>query len=648
VAFLVDADAYFRAFAETVARARQQVLVLGWDLQAAARLQPRSTRANPAQNLRGFLNALVARRRDLHIHLLGWDFSLLFALEREFLPSLRLGWRTQPRIHFRLDGQHPLGACHHQKIVVVDDSVAFVGGLDLTVARWDTPEHAIENPDRVDGTGTPYPPFHDVQIAVEGRVAAVLGDLVRQRWRYATGQRLLAPRPGGHVWPPAVQVDLAHVPVAVARTGPAYAGRPEVREVEALYLDAIAAARRWIYIENQYLTSGRVCEALAARLREADGPEVVLVVPRTCSGWLEERTMGTLRRRFLERLAVADHHHRLHAFYPRLSARDDVRLNVHAKVMVVDDSLVRIGSSNLSNRSMGLDTECDLAIEAAERPDVERAIARFRNGLLAEHLDVTPEEFARQLAASSSLASAVAHLQTGARTLRPLDPADGATPLVGPSLLASSPVDLERPIEQSPILEGVLPQELREPAVRTAMRVAAVLVGLLIASALWTWTGLQGWASADTLAGWAAPLRDAPAAPLIVIAGFVVASALMIPTSALILACALVFDPPRGALYALGGSVAAAGLTYAVGRTLWGSALRQFTGRHLERVAKRLVRHGVVSVALVRLLPIAPFTVVNLVAGGMGLRTSTFLLGTVLGLAPDVVLLSVLADALRR
>src|SRR5262249_42054801 len=227
---------------------------------------------------------------------------------------------------------------------------------------------------------------------------------------------------------------------------------------------------------------------------------------------------------------------------------------------------------------------CDLAIEAAERPDVERAIARFRNGLLAEHLDVTPEEFARQLAASSSLASAVARLQTGARTLRPLDPADGPTPLVGPSLLASSPVDRGRRTEQRRLVEGGRPRELGEPAVRTAMRVAAVLVGLLIASALWTWTGLQGWASADTLAGWAAPLRDAPAAPLIVIAGFVVASALMIPTSALILACALVFDPPRGALYALGGSVAAAGLTYAVGRTLWCSALRQFTGRHLDGV----------------------------------------------------------------
>jgi phosphatidylserine/phosphatidylglycerophosphate/cardiolipin synthase-like enzyme len=83
--------------------------------------------------------------------------------------------------------------------------------------------------------------------------------------------------------------------VALARTRPAYEGQKEVREIERLYLDAIAAARRSVYIENQYLSSIRVVGALCERLGEAKGPEVVLVLPRRCPGWLEQQTVGLLR-----------------------------------------------------------------------------------------------------------------------------------------------------------------------------------------------------------------------------------------------------------------------------------------------------------------------------------------------------------------
>jgi uncharacterized membrane protein YdjX (TVP38/TMEM64 family) len=212
--------------------------------------------------------------------------------------------------------------------------------------------------------------------------------------------------------------------------------------------------------------------------------------------------------------------------------------------------------------------------------------------------------------------------------------------------LASSAADLKRPLEQLPILAGVLPRELREPAVRAALRVAAVLGSLAAVSAIWTWTDLAHWVAPPVLAGWAAPLRAMPAAWLMVAAGFVVASAVMVPVSALILACVLLFDPVPGALYALGGSVAAAAVAHTVGRTLWGDALRQLAGPHLARVARSLARHGVLSVAIVRLLPVAPFTIVNLVAGGIGVRASTFLLGTVLGMAPGVALFAVLAHML--
>ncbi|NIS35617.1 MAG: hypothetical protein GWO04_39300, partial [Actinobacteria bacterium] len=191
------------------------------------------------------------RRRHLHAYLLNWDFALIYALEREPLPRIELGRRTHERVHFELDSEHPLAGSHHQKIVVIDDAVAFVGGLDLTIRRWDTPDHRPDEPRRVDPRGESYGPFHDVQMAVDGEAATALGELARRRWFRATGERIRSPRSGRDVWPPDLAADMENVEVAVARTRPAWGGEVEIREVETLHLDAIAAARSLIYFENQ-------------------------------------------------------------------------------------------------------------------------------------------------------------------------------------------------------------------------------------------------------------------------------------------------------------------------------------------------------------------------------------------------------------
>jgi phosphatidylserine/phosphatidylglycerophosphate/cardiolipin synthase-like enzyme len=337
--------------------------VIGWDIEAATRLLPGPMPNGWPPTLREYLDAALQARPRLHAYLLDWDFSLVFALEREILPVVQLGWLSHPRLTFRLDAEHPLTGCHHQKIVVVDDAVAFVGGLDLTTSRWDTPAHRADDPSRRLPNGKAYGPFHDVQIAVAGEAAERLGVLARARWQRATGEAIHAPSGASDPWPPDLRPDLLDVDVAIARTDPPHERRAAVNEVEALYLDAIAAARRWIYIENQYFTSARVADAMAARLAEPDGPEIVLVVPRICSRWLEERTMGAVRSRLLHALRAADRHGRFRVYHPRLSDAACADLNVHAKVMIVDDALARVGSSNLSNRSMGLDTECDVAVE---------------------------------------------------------------------------------------------------------------------------------------------------------------------------------------------------------------------------------------------------------------------------------------------
>ncbi len=314
--FLIDGSAYFSALADALPQARESILILGWDFDSRVRLKYDDDLSSPLPTLGDFLNLLTARRRTLHVHILVWDFAMIFALDRETIPFFGVDWRRHRRVHFHMDGNHPVGGSHHQKIVVIDDSIAFVGGNDLTRGRWDTPEHRPQEPRRTDFKGTLLPPHHDVQIAVEGDVAASLGDLVRERWWRATGRHLRAPSKRGDRWPAALTPDAIDVNVAIARTEPLYGTTKEVREIEALLCDAIRAARRWIYIENQYLSAASVGDVLEQRLREADGPEIVIVNSRASQGWLEGATMDVLRARLVKRLREADRNRRLRVFYP--------------------------------------------------------------------------------------------------------------------------------------------------------------------------------------------------------------------------------------------------------------------------------------------------------------------------------------------
>ena len=140
-AFIVDADDYFKAFVEAARQAQRSILITGWDFHSRTRLLCADGRRCELE-LGEFLNDLVRRRRELQIHILIWDYPMIFGLDREWAPIYGLGWKPHRRMHFRYDNTHPIGGSHHQKIVVIDDAVAFNGGIDLTCRRWDTCEHA--------------------------------------------------------------------------------------------------------------------------------------------------------------------------------------------------------------------------------------------------------------------------------------------------------------------------------------------------------------------------------------------------------------------------------------------------------------------------------------------------------------------------
>jgi phospholipase D1/2 len=644
VAFLIDAEAYFSAFAAAAQKARQSILIAAWDIDSRIQLfRDGKTRHLPTR-LDHFLRALASQREDLHIHILNWDFAMIYAFERELLPVFRLPWQKHKRIHFHMDGHHPLGASHHQKIVVVDDAVAFVGGLDLTKQRWDTPEHLPTDQRRTDPSGDSYGPWHDVQIAVEGEVASALGDLVRERWFRATGERVESVGAGGKdLWPPELLADLENVQVGIARTDPFYADREGVREVEALYLEAIASAQHCIYMENQYFTSAAVGKALCERLGEKEGPEIVLVL-REKSDWLEESTMGTFRAKLLAQLREADRYDRLGVYFPVVGGSDEVLVNVHSKVMIVDDRFVRVGSSNLSNRSMGVDTECDLAIESGGQGRVEKAIAGFRNRLLAEHVGVGTAEIKGALGTDNSVIQAVEKLRGSERTLVPFPQEEISW---AGDLVPDGTIDPPEPIDPEKLVDELVPAEEGQSGGKRVRNLGLILLALLALAVAWRWTPLGDWIDLAALTSAGKYLRGNLAAPFIVIPAYLVGTLIMFPVTLLIVATAFMFGALAGFFYAILGCLLAAVGTYVIGRALGRNTVSHLAGSRLNRLSRRLARHGVLAVTTVRIIPVAPFTVINLVAGASHIRFWDFVLGTVIGMAPGIIAITIFEHQLE-
>src|SRR5690606_26921955 len=202
--------------------------------------------------------------------------------------------------------------------------------------------------------------------------------------------------------------DFEHVPVGIARTRGATSDTEEIREIERNTVAAIRRAERLIYIENQYITARAAAEALLAQMRAKPNLEVVILTNHEMHGWFEAESMGVGRAAFMARFREPHLRRRIHFVYPVVRARRRFRLrkvvkeaqiNVHAKVLIVDDVFLRIGSANLNNRSMGFDTECDVAIEARTEAH-RRAIRAVRARLMAEHWGTSETAVENALAAT--------------------------------------------------------------------------------------------------------------------------------------------------------------------------------------------------------------------------------------------------------
>jgi phosphatidylserine/phosphatidylglycerophosphate/cardiolipin synthase-like enzyme/uncharacterized membrane protein YdjX (TVP38/TMEM64 family) len=641
-----DAAEYFRLVRQALLRARKTVFILGWDILAAVDLHPGADTSEAPTCLSELLAFIARRRPRLRCYILIWDHAALYTLERDPLSRWRLGWQMPRHVKFGFDDRHPVGGSHHQKIVVVDDQLAFCGGIDLTGHRWDTSAHRIEEPDRVSPLGGPYGPYHEVGAMVSGPAAARLGELARDRWRALGEDRM--PGVNGSTedfWPPDLTPDLTDVDVAIARTVPKSETQPAIRECEQLFLDSIAAAKRTIYIESQYFTNDVLSEALAARLREPEGPEVVVVAPRDCDGWLERNTMGAFREKVFRLMTKADKYKRLRLVYPIASRAQQVPTFVHSKVMVVDDELVRIGSANFSRRSMGVDTECDLAVDAAGDRRIRDGIRTIRDRMVAEHLNLPVEEVARGIERAGSLGALIDEKELAEHTLVRIELAPESEAQESPALQAVADPD-------EPIRFGSSVTELVPPADatyrRSPLRLRVVPALVLTAAVASTSSLITGRPEFQAFRNTLVAIAAIPSILWIAAGAFLLTNLLMIPLELLAIAAGIFFGAFRGGLIALLGSTGAAVIGYLAGRAIGASGITRWMSGRAYRSGRQLGARGVMGVIVLRLASVASAGSVALLCGAGRVPFLTYLAGTLMGLLPAIAALSSLGALFRH
>ncbi|HKP22290.1 MAG TPA: VTT domain-containing protein [Dongiaceae bacterium] len=644
-AVLIDAANYYGTLRKALIQAQRTIYIIGWDVDSRTPLVGPSGEPDDdlPRELGPFLSALVERRPELKISILLWDYSLFFTSEREAMPSLALRWKTPPQIDLCLDDAIPLGSSHHQKIVVIDEALVFSGGLDLTIRRWDTCAHDPSCKHRVDPAGKPYNGFHDVQMMVDGDAAKAMTELARARWARAAVEELPEVPGLATPWPECAEPHFRHVDVAISRTEPPYAEHAAVQEVETLFHDMIASARRTLYVESQYLTCSRFARALAKAMRRNPELEAVIVSPFKYRGKLERTVMTAGRARVMRILRKARVADRVLMAAPRI--RHDGKPadpHVHSKVMIVDDRYLRVGSANLCHRSMGTDTECDLAVSANGNETARASVLKVRNELIAEHAGVSAEELQGAIAENGSIIAAIRSLPKRDHWLQEVS--DRSLPVSPPSMWEYV-ADPRMPIDPTRLLsEGgtAIGRSKRRPMLALAgiLLTLALFLGL---AAAWRLTPLAELTDPDVLASTMAAL-EGPLAALAVILVFVALGLVMFPVMVLIAVTAAVFGVWPGVLYAGLGALASAMVTYGIGRWLGPHGLRQFFGPRLNLITRSFARKGIPTVTLVRLVPVAPFSIVNLAAGAICIPALDYILGTALGLAPGLAIMSVLGD----
>lgn len=660
---LIDCANYYKALHSAIVRASHSIFIVGWDIDSRIRLlRGEDEKQSEAPSVISDLLEWKAKQNpDISIYLLRWDSSLAFFSQREMWAKEVWDENTPDNVQAELDDSIPLGGSQHQKVVVIDDEVVFSGGMDVSTNRWDTREHPVLSSER-QGPDGEYGPLHDVQMVSSGPVVEDFAKLARWRWQRVANTSPVDIREKSvnsnndelpSTWPDEFPPMFRNVECALARTIPFMNDVKPAQEVRHMLLDLISEAESFIYIENQFTARIEIAEALNKQLKLKPDLSVIIVSSFEPKGKFECEAFWATRREFKAVVEEGIDSQRVKLTYSSIQDMQGrtAYKRIHSKVMTIDDKYLVIGSSNLSNRSMTLDTEID-TILFGNSEDNKAMVAHVRDDLLAEHTGRALEDVAELLAKSAesgaeqSPVEALMHGQL-AHGYVLTEVRDEIFTETSTDNMYRALSDPEEPLISLPTLGGgVMPA--RNPRRRSIMiLIALVFVSIFAGLLFWASQSIE-WLSSESISAFLEKSRGTYFALPTVLLVYVIGGLLFFPVTVLSLAVAAIFGPIWGPIYGIMGALLSSAILFAIGKVAGNAGLRKMGGPKVATIDEKLKRSGIVGVAAIRMLPVAPFSLVNLVAGISSVGIVQFLVGTFLGMFPPMIAKGLVGDSIAQ
>jgi phospholipase D1/2 len=659
VSILVDSSNYYGALYEAICKAKHSLFILGWDIDSRIELM-RGQEIAKADEPADFFHLICKAAREnpsLQIYLNRWNYSLFFASQREPFWVRKWTHCNLSNIHVCLDGVIPMAACHHQKVVVIDDEIAFWGGMDVALGRWDWRQHHINNSYREDPSGLPdpekkisYGPYHDIQAIVSGPVVRAFSELVRERWTKASAIEpapifLRAVERLPQTWPESFPPQFKNIPMVLARTIPPILGEEPVSEVLSSFIDEIAQAENFIYIENQYLACERIAKALNRQLLAKPSLRILAVSCDKPQGIMERKAMWGGRVIFHDILKKGGVSERILLAYPVSKEHgNEESIHIHSKIMIIDDQFLRLGSSNIANRSMGMDTELDVTIIGT---DVEsrQKIEAIRNDLIREHCGREIDDIQSIISNAHPVSTFIEDRKTSRQHLRRLDDERYRNEKFVP--LARFFGDPIKPFIPMGITH-ILHRNKESHFVISVWTIIIFLLFLGITGLVLEFSSLSHYISADGIAKIFENLSSSPLSLLYATGLYTTGSVIFFPLTAMTGAAVAVFGPLKGIAISFSGALFGGIIGFFVGRLIGIGRLERVFGRKTPIIMQKIKGAGLSGVTLMRLLPIAPYPLVNMVFGVSGVSLINFIAGTIMGLIPGKLALAIAGDGLSK
>lgn len=596
---------YYGSLKKSLEQANTCILICGWTFSLSTVLDKEDTTVK---------DVLFALPPSVEVKILIWDYPLIYTPDRDPFTALTLALENKSNISFQRFDFHPIMSSLHSKLVVIDNRLAYVGGFDIDHERLDGPYHLDDDPLRVNADGESYRPFRDYALRIQGDVSH-LSDYFYQLWNSQKKQKSFFANVEG-------QLDLGTEFLELARTVPAFKNQAKDFSSYKLQRQLIKNAKKYIYIENQYLSHEGMVGLLCEKLASPHGPQVVIVVSYGKMPWLEKISMGSLLNESVKGLMEADRYGRLglYCLKYRPTNDEDSFVKVHSKCMIIDGEYLKIGSSNFSKRSMEFDYEIDLFLHHSHQ------VKKFEKRIFKTLLSAPDCDFCEK----SSLLETFEHYRKKYKKIYPLGQLiDEVSSLV--EYKEYLPLDKYK----MTFFEKVGQKFINKESIQTLnLKAFLVLLFLILIAGLALFFPFDQVEKLVKDYVFTKQMSGTMSLALMLFVGYVALGAFFFPLNLYILLCGAFFSPVYAFALSLCGALTAGLASYFIGAFFENVEYVENKIKSLRKLKRFLRKKSLSTIIFLRMVPIAPYSLVNFVCGKFRISLWRFVAGTLIGVAP--------------